>query len=147
MKVLTANGVAHHWREDRDREGQPVVFANSLGTDLRLWDTILPLLPTGLRLIRYDIRGHWLSECPQGPYLMDDLFSDLEGLLEQLDMRSVIFVGLSIGGMIGLALATRRPDLVRGVSNDPGGWPSNLRRGASRLRAYSLTLSRGHTHA
>ncbi len=45
--------------------GAPVVFANSLGTDFRLWDKVLPLLPPGLRIIRYDKRGHGLSSCPR----------------------------------------------------------------------------------
>ena len=46
------------------RPARPVVFANSLGTDLRLWDKVVPLLPASLRVIRYDKRGHGLSDCP-----------------------------------------------------------------------------------
>jgi 3-oxoadipate enol-lactonase len=42
-----------------DPDGLPVVFANSLGTGLQVWD---PLLPPGLRLVRYDKRGHGLSD-------------------------------------------------------------------------------------
>lgn len=62
MRALHANGVTLHVSVDGPDDGAPVVFANSLGTDLRLWDAVLPLLPPGLRLIRYDKRGHGLSD-------------------------------------------------------------------------------------
>lgn len=115
MQVQQANGVALHWREDGAPEGAPVVFANSLGTDLRLWDDLLPHLPAGLRVIRYDKRGHGLSETPKGPYALDDLVDDAAALLDGLGIRGAVFVGLSIGGLIGIGLAARRPDLVRAL--------------------------------
>ncbi len=115
MRAVMANGVTLHLHEDGDPQGQPVVFANSLGTDLRLWDALIPHLPDGLRLIRYDKRGHGLSDCPPGPYSIDDLAADAAALLDTLELRDVIFTGLSIGGMIGQRLATRRPDLVRAL--------------------------------
>ena len=95
--------------------GQPVLFANSLGTDLRLWDAVIPHLSEGLRIIRYDKRGHGLSECPPAPYSMDDLVADAEGVIEALGLAPVIFIGLSIGGMIGQRLAAKRPDLVKAL--------------------------------
>lgn len=113
MRMVAANGVALHMREDGDPSGKPVVFSNSLGTDLRLWDAVLPLLPAGLRIIRYDKRGHGLSDCPRGPYALDDLDADAEALLEVLGVRNCVFVGLSIGGLTAQGLAGRRPDLVR----------------------------------
>ena len=115
MQVALANGVGLNWREDGDPAGYPVVFANSLGTDMRLWDQVLPLLPRGLRIIRFDKRGHGLSDCPPAPYAMEDLVSDAEALLDGLGLRACVFVGLSIGGMIGQGLAARRPDLVRAL--------------------------------
>lgn len=92
-----------------------MVFSNSLGTDLRLWDPILPHLPQGLRLIRYDKRGHGLSECPPAPYGMGALISDAERLMDHLEVRDAVFVGLSIGGMIAQGLAAKRLDLVRAM--------------------------------
>jgi len=115
MQVLEANGIALHWREDGDPAGRPVVFANSLGTDLRLWDALLPLLPEGLRFIRFDLRGHGLSGCPDAPYDMETLVSDAEALIDALALEAPVFVGLSVGGMIGQGLAARRPGLLRGL--------------------------------
>ena len=115
MNVLDIDGVQVHWREDGDPSGAPVLFANSLGTDMRLWDAVLPLLPAGLRIIRYDKRGHGLSDCPPGPYAMETLIGDAEALVEGLGLGPVAIVGLSIGGMIAQGLAARRPDLVKGA--------------------------------
>ncbi|MDA7428391.1 3-oxoadipate enol-lactonase [Primorskyibacter aestuariivivens] len=112
---IEANGIGMHVALDGDPDGKPVVFANSLGTDLRLWDPILPHLPDGLRIIRYDKRGHGLSECPPGPYSMGALVRDAEALLDALNVRDAMFVGLSIGGMIAQGLAVKRLDQVRAL--------------------------------
>jgi len=115
MHMADLGNVRLHYRIDGDPDGAPVVFSNSLGTDLRLWDAILPLLPEGLKIIRYDKRGHGLSSLPAAPYSMDDLVGDAEALLDHLNVRDCLFVGLSIGGMIGQGLAAKRLDLVRAM--------------------------------
>lgn len=104
-----------HYRVDGDPDGAPLVFANSLGTDLRLWDPILPHLPEGLRIIRYDKRGHGLTTCPRPPYSMGALVSDVERLMDHLSVKDAMFVGLSIGGLIAQGLAAKRLDLIRAV--------------------------------
>lgn len=115
MKIATIGEVQLHYRDDGDPNGPPVVFANSLGTDLRLWDDVVPLLPAGLRIVRFDKRGHGLSSCPPAPYAMGALVTDAERLLDHLGIRHCVFVGLSIGGMIAQGLAVKRLDLVRGM--------------------------------
>lgn len=115
MHILDLGDILIHWREDGDPAGRPVVFANALGTDFRLWDRIVPLLPGSLRLIRCDMRGHGLSSCPPGPYAMGALVRDAERLLDALGVRDCVFVGLSIGGMIAQGLAVKRLDLVRAM--------------------------------
>lgn len=115
MQIADLGDVRIHYREDGDPSGAPVVFANSLGTDMRLWDSVLPRLPAGLRLIRYDKRGHGLSSCPPAPYAMGALVSDLEQLLDHLNVKNCLLVGLSIGGMIAQGLAVKRMDLVRAM--------------------------------
>ncbi len=95
--------------------GRAVMFANSLGTDLRVWDKLIAHLPDTLRIVRYDKRGHGLSDCPPAPYTMEELVDDAETICNALDLSDITFVGLSIGGMIGQGLAARRPDLVRAL--------------------------------
>ena len=115
MKIFDTGDVRLHYRVDGPEDGAPVVFANSLGTDLRLWDLVLPFLPEGLRIIRYDKRGHGLSTCPPAPYSMGSLVTDVERLMDHLQIKDAVFVGLSIGGMIAQGLAVKRLDLVRAM--------------------------------
>ncbi|MFN4154460.1 MAG: 3-oxoadipate enol-lactonase [Paracoccaceae bacterium] len=114
MQTLSRPWGAMHIRIDGPENGPAVVFANSLGTDLRLWDAVLPLLPPGLRLIRYDKRGHGLSDLG-GNASLDDLAADAIALIEATNAAPVIFVGLSIGGLIAQNVAARRPDLLRAL--------------------------------
>ena len=115
MNMLDLGDVKLHYRVDGDPNGAPVVFVNSLGTDMRLWDEILPHLPGGLRIIRFDKRGHGLSSLPPAPYTMGALVRDTEQLLDHLKVRDSLFVGLSIGGMIAQGLAVKRMDLIRAL--------------------------------
>ena len=115
MECLDLGDVALHYADTGPRDAPALVFANSLGTDFRLWDGVLPHLPARLRVIRYDKRGHGLSTCPPAPYSMGALVHDAERLLDALEVRDCVFVGLSIGGMIAQGLAAKRLDLVRAV--------------------------------
>ncbi len=115
MHMFDTGDVRIHYRVDGPDDGAPVVFSNSLGTDMRLWDPILPLLPSGLRIIRYDKRGHGLSSCPPAPYTMGALVTDVERLMDHLEVKDCVFVGLSIGGMTAQGLARKRLDLVRAM--------------------------------
>lgn len=116
MKVLMRPWGAMHYRIDGPDDGITVVFANSLGTDLRLWDQVLPLLP-GIRALRFDKRGHGLSDSggPEEDVSIAGLAGDAAALIEAEGRGAVIFAGLSIGGMIGQQLAHDRPDLVRAL--------------------------------
>lgn len=115
MNICDLGDIRVHWREDGDPTGRPVVFANSLGTDLRVWDKVVARLPAGLRVIRYDKRGHGLTEVTAAPYNMGTLVRDAERLLDALAVRDCVFVGLSIGGMIAQGLAVKRMDQVRAM--------------------------------
>lgn len=111
MQVLNRPWGAMHYRIDGPAGAPTIVFANSLGTDLRLWDALLAQMPD-IRAIRYDKRGHGLSD-DGGDYAIADLADDAAALIEAEAKGPVIFVGLSIGGMIAQSLAARRPDLLR----------------------------------
>lgn len=92
---------------------RPVVFANSLGTDLRIWDGVLDHLPADLPCLRMDKRGHGLSG--SGPIDMDSHVGDLADLMDALGLSRALICGVSVGGMIAQGLAARRPDLVAGL--------------------------------
>lgn len=101
--------------DEGPRDGAPVIFAHALGTNLGLWDEVVARLPEGLRIIRYDLRGHGGSDVPKGPYSMGALVRDAERLLDHLEVKDAVFVGISIGGLIAQGLAVKRLDQVRAL--------------------------------
>jgi len=115
MQAIDLNGVVLHHADHGARDAPVLVFANSLGTDFRIWDALLPYLPDGWRWIRYDKRGHGLSSLPDGPWTIGDHAADLAALLDALGVRRAVICGLSVGGLIAQQIALSRPDLVRGL--------------------------------
>ena len=67
------------------------------------------------RLVTYDHRGQGQSEVTETGYDMDSLYEDAVALIENLHLGKVHFVGLSMGGFVGMRLAARRPDLVKSL--------------------------------
>ena len=67
MNSVKRGELTLHVADDGDPTGPALVFANSLGTDLRVWDAVLPLLPAGLRLIRAEqAKGRLVAMCGDG---------------------------------------------------------------------------------
>ncbi|MEM8795111.1 MAG: 3-oxoadipate enol-lactonase [Pseudomonadota bacterium] len=116
MQFATINGISIHFQVIGAPADKPViVFANSLGTDFRIWrDVIVPLVGD-YAIVTYDKRGHGLSDIGRSPYKMQDHVDDLAGLLDFLEVSSAIVCGLSVGGMIAQGLALSRPDLVKAL--------------------------------
>ena len=112
---IIRDGVTLHVETSGPDNGPPIMFSNSLGTTLHLWDAVLSHLPAGLRVIRYDMRGHGKSDTPDAPYAMGALISDAEAICDALKVRDAIFVGLSVGGLIAQGLAVKRLDLIRAL--------------------------------
>jgi 3-oxoadipate enol-lactonase len=112
MAFARVNGAVAHYEDRGAPGGRAVVFSNSLGTDFRIWDGVIGRLPADLRIIRYDKRGHGLSEGTPAPYAMRTLVEDLAALLDRLEVEKATVIGLSVGGMIAQGVAALRPDLV-----------------------------------
>jgi 3-oxoadipate enol-lactonase / 4-carboxymuconolactone decarboxylase len=94
-------------------EGAPVVmFSNSLGTTLEMWDDQAAALADRYRVLRFDTRGHGRSPVPPGPYTVDQLAGDALELLDHLSIERVSFCGLSLGGAIGMTIALRAPERI-----------------------------------
>jgi 3-oxoadipate enol-lactonase len=97
-------------------EGAPwLTFANSLVTSLEMWDEQARALKDRYRVLRFDMRGHGRSGAPTPPYTIAELASDVLGLWGALGIDRSHFVGLSLGGMIGIHLAARRPEKFRSL--------------------------------
>ncbi len=112
MAFVRVNDVVLHYEDSGDRHAPAIVFSNSLGTDFRIWDGLVCRLGEGYRILRYDKRGHGLSEAPPAPYAMTDHVGDVAALMDHCGVTGTTVVGLSVGGMIAQGLAALRPDLV-----------------------------------
>ena len=109
MTFLELNGaVIHH--DIRRGTGPSVVFLNSLGTDLRIWDDVVRALPAEWMILRMDKRGHGLSQAADAD--MNTYAADAAALMDRYGITSSIVCGVSIGGMIAQQLFHARPDLV-----------------------------------
>lgn len=93
----------------------PLVFINALGTDLRIWDGVVPHFTDRYPVIRFDKRGHGLSDCPPAPYSIRDFSTDLLGLLDHLEVLQATLVGISVGGLIAMDFAVLCPERVHAL--------------------------------
>ncbi|KAA0567833.1 alpha/beta fold hydrolase [Azospirillum sp. Sh1] len=89
-----------------------VLFANSIGTNFHIWDEQVKALGGRIRTLRYDMRGHGLTDATPGAYSMDMLADDAVCLLDALGIDQAHVCGLSIGGMMAQRLAVKKPDRV-----------------------------------
>jgi 3-oxoadipate enol-lactonase len=95
--------------------GVPVVMSHALGLDLQMWDGLAAALAPHHPVLRYDHRGQGGSAVPAGPYTMDQLVDDAARVVHEWGRGPVVFIGLSMGGMVAQGLAIRHPQLVRGL--------------------------------
>ena len=104
------DGVRIHYEVEGPKEGPPLLFSNSLGTNLHMWDgQVAEAARLGFRVVRYDQRGHGKSEAPKGDYTLGRLADDIADLLDALKIEKAAFCGISMGGMTGMNLAKRHP--------------------------------------
>jgi 3-oxoadipate enol-lactonase/4-carboxymuconolactone decarboxylase len=133
-----------HYEVSGQEDGTPVVLSGSLGSDARMWDPqVEPLVAAGFLVIRYDHRGHGKSPAPAGPYSLAELGADALALLDRLGLRSVSWVGLSLGGMVGMWLAEHAPSrverLVLCCTSASMGPAANWQERAATARAEGMT--------
>ena len=115
MPTLELNG-ARIYYEDSGGSGAPVVFAHGLLWSCRVFDPQVAALRDRFRCVAFDFRGQGQSEVTESGYDLETLTADAIELIEKLRLAPTHFVGLSMGAMIGMRLAARRPELVRSLT-------------------------------
>ncbi len=114
MPILEANGARIHYTESGNG-GEAILFSHGLLWSGRMFDAQVMALSDRYRCITFDHRGQGQSAVTEGGYDMDTLTQDAALLIEALDAAPCHFVGLSMGGFVGMRLAIRRPDLLRSL--------------------------------
>jgi 3-oxoadipate enol-lactonase/4-carboxymuconolactone decarboxylase len=90
-----------------------LIFSNSLGSEMMMWDEVVPYLLPYFRVLQYDTRGHGRSEVTPEPYTIALLGQDVIDLLDQLNISEAYFCGLSMGGLIGQWLGLNYPNRIK----------------------------------
>ncbi|MBM1175018.1 3-oxoadipate enol-lactonase [Microvirga arabica] len=116
MAFARVNDVVLHHQVFGPSGGPSLVFINSLGSDLRIWQEVAPAFTERFRVILYDKRGHGLSDAPSAPYTIDEHNDDLLALLDHHGVERASLVGLSVGGMIAQRMTVRAPERVQSIT-------------------------------
>ncbi|WP_317203870.1 3-oxoadipate enol-lactonase [Janthinobacterium sp.] len=112
MPIARVNDIDIHYRTDGRRDRPCLMFSNSLGTDLRMWQAQAEAFSADFHVIRYDTRGHGRSASPPGPYSLPQLGQDALALLDFLEIERTHFCGLSMGGVIAQWLGIHAPQRI-----------------------------------
>lgn len=108
---VIANGVRLNVRQVGRPTAPPMLFLHGIMGHRRDWDVFIDRLGETHRVIAPDQRGHGRSEWTRS-YRVSDMADDAIAVIEQLGYGPVPIVGHSMGAMVGLVVAARRPDLV-----------------------------------
>src|SRR5437879_13170235 len=109
MPFIDVNGVCLRYRLEGKPGAPVIVFSNSLGTNLSMWEPQVSALRGDFRILRYDTRGHGLSAVAPGPYTQEQLGGDILALMDAIEIPRAHFCGLSMGGQVGIWLGANAP--------------------------------------
>lgn len=115
MPTIPINGCNYHYEIHGEGE-ETILFAHGLLWSGYLFHKQVAYFKDRYRIVTYDHRGQGQTEVTANGYDMDQLYEDAVDLIERLELGKVHFVGLSMGGFVGMRLAARRPDLVKSLA-------------------------------
>ena len=115
MAFINSQDAQLFYRWDGPENAPVLVFSNSLGATLQMWDPQLDAFTPHFRVLRYDGRGHGQSSATPGPYTIEQLAGDVVRLLDALKLDRVYYCGLSMGGMIGMHLGAAHPSRLHKI--------------------------------
>jgi len=113
MAFAQLEDVRIHYDLTGSQNAPVLLFSNSLGSTLSMWDPQTPALQKEFRVLRYDTRGHGQSSVTPGRDTIEQLGRDVTRLLDKLELESVYFCGLSMGGQTGMWLALNAPTRLK----------------------------------
>jgi esterase len=170
-KFANVNGLRIHYLDWGSPGKPPFLMLHGIGRVAHSFDHIAPRFTDKYHVMAIDMRGHGDSSwSPEGAYLVQDYVTDVEGLVEQLNLRGLTLLGNSTGGRVVQVYAGLHPDrmaklvvedvgpertneiasgFARRVAQEEQGWASedellaSLMRGGGRV---SEELQRNYAH-
>ncbi|WP_144098375.1 3-oxoadipate enol-lactonase [Croceicoccus sediminis] len=134
MSFTDVSGARIYWKLEGRDDAPALVLLNSIGTDMDLWDPLLPQLREQFRLLRIDTRGHGASDAHDtGDYSLEMLANDVLAVADEAGLHGFSIAGVSLGAMIGMELALLQPERVEklalvctSVTMDPAAWQARI---------------------
>jgi pimeloyl-ACP methyl ester carboxylesterase len=151
MSEINVDGCRIHAEVEGPERAPVLVLSNSLATTLHMWDPQVSAITQHFRLVRYDPRGHGLSDVPAGPYTMERLGRDALAILDSLGINKVSWCGLSMGGMVGQWLGANAPErierlMLSNTSSYFADWEAGSGDSFGSKRIYQQPHSRRQAH-
>ncbi len=112
MPTVESNGVRLHYEMSGRKDSPVLVLLNSLGSNLHMWDRVLPAFESRFRVLRSDMRGHGKSEVAAEAFWIEQLGLDVLRMMDEAGVERASICGVSLGGMIGLWLGIHAPARV-----------------------------------
>lgn len=115
-RYAEVNGLRIHYVDWGTRGRQPLVLLHGIARVARTFDHLAPHFAERYHVIAVDMRGHGDSEWHAGAaYRVEDYVSDIESLVDAMNLRDIIFWGNSTGGRVAQMMGGRHPDRVAGL--------------------------------
>lgn len=122
MPTVKANNYEMYYEvndfTDPWKPAETIWIQHGFGRSLQFWYHWVPPLAGKFRVLRRDMRGHGQSADPGANYTwsVDDLLNDMKGFLDALGLDKVHYVGESVGGILGIAFATKWPERFKSLT-------------------------------
>jgi len=150
MPFTSVAGARIYWKLEGSEGASPLILLNSIGTDMDLWEPLLPALRQHFLLLRIDTRGHGASPAEPGDFAMALLARDVLAVAHDAGIGRFAVAGVSLGGMIAMELALRRPEQVRALAlvctsatMDAGSWDDRIAKVRGQGMAAIVDLAMG----
>jgi 3-oxoadipate enol-lactonase len=157
MPFVESREAQIHYTLEGQHGAPALLFSNSLGTNISMWDPQAQEFGNKFSILRYDTRGHGQSSSAAGPYTIEQLSKDVLALLDALKLERVNFCGLSMGGMIGMWLGANAQQRLHKLIlcntgariGNPEGWNTRIEtvRNSGMKSVSSAVLERWFTPA
>ena len=105
---IQLNGINIAYRTDG--KGKPLIMVHGNGEDKSIFDELTLALVDRYTVYRIDSRCHGESDSAKLSY--DLIAEDVAEFIRALDLTDVTFLGFSDGGIVGLLLAIKYPELI-----------------------------------
>lgn len=113
--VCETNGINIHYTRTGGNKTPLVLLHRLMTNGESCWTDLAHVLEDEYDVIMPDARGHGKSSTPDFGYRYDDHANDVVGLINALKLSNPILLGHSMGGMTAAVVASRKPNLLRGV--------------------------------